>query len=296
MQGSQQATIGRIMRGKGFGFINLPGGEQLFFHRTQVQNCSDLSKLRVGDPVEFKIGHDQNNKKEAKEVFVQADISNRQPMMDWADDPKTQPGSYRPQRQSNSYANAYDPYAAGGYGRQQNYGPPQQHYGAPQQHYGAPQQHYGAPQHHYGPPQHHGHYAPSGPVEGTIARLKSSFGFISSDGADYFFPASNVLQNKFEELKPGDAILFVPGPDPRGRTEMIATEIRKATAEGVIDTLKNGFGFVVADDGDRLFFHARHLQGAEFDSLKEGMRLAFSVKPSQNRANTFEAQEISVLA
>jgi len=296
MQGTQQATIGRIMRGKGFGFINLPGGEQLFFHTTQVQNCSDLSKLRVGDLVEFKIGNDQNNKKEAKEVFVKADISNRQPMLDWADDPKTKPGSYRPQRQSNSYANAYDPYAAGGYGHEQHYGPPQQHYGPPQQNYGAPQQNYGAPQQnygHYGPPQH---YAPSEPIEGTVARLKSSFGFISSFGTDYFFPATNVLHNKFEELKAGDKIIFVPGPDPRGRTEMIATEIRKGTGEGVIDKLANGFGFLVADDGERLFFHGRHLQSAEFDSLKEGMRLAFSVKPSRNRPNTFEAQEISVLA
>ena len=63
-------TIGRITPGKSFGFVTLPSGEDIFFHRNQLQNKEDIRLLRAGDLVEFTIGPDPKNpdKEEAKNV------------------------------------------------------------------------------------------------------------------------------------------------------------------------------------------------------------------------------------
>ena len=57
--------------------------------------------------------------------------------------------------------------------------------------------------------------------QGTIKKLVSDrgFGFISAASGDIFFHHSVVADNKFEELKEGQAVTYeiTTGPDDRGR-------------------------------------------------------------------------------
>lgn len=41
---------------------------------------------------------------------------------------------------------------------------------------------------------------------------------------------------------------------------------------------ERGFGFIAAENGKEVFFHRDALQGIDFDSLKEGDSLEFSVE------------------
>ena len=58
-------------------------------------------------------------------------------------------------------------------------------------------------------------------AQGTIKKLVSDrgFGFISSPSGDIFFHHSVVVDNKFDELKEGQAVTYeiTTGPDERGR-------------------------------------------------------------------------------
>lgn len=51
-----QGTISRLNHTRGFGFINTPEGEDLFFHRTNVKK-SAFSRLQAGDLVDYEIQH-----------------------------------------------------------------------------------------------------------------------------------------------------------------------------------------------------------------------------------------------
>ena len=57
--------------------------------------------------------------------------------------------------------------------------------------------------------------------QGTIKKLVADrgFGFISAASGDIFFHHSVVADNKFDELKEGQAVTYeiVTGPDERGR-------------------------------------------------------------------------------
>lgn len=45
---------------------------------------------------------------------------------------------------------------------------------------------------------------------------------------------------------------------------------------GKIKALRGGYGFITPDEGDKdVFFHASSLDGATFDSLKEGQAVTF---------------------
>ena len=49
----QQGTISRLNHSRGFGFLTTPDGEDLFFHRTNV-NETPFARLQVGDRVTYK--------------------------------------------------------------------------------------------------------------------------------------------------------------------------------------------------------------------------------------------------
>ena len=57
--------------------------------------------------------------------------------------------------------------------------------------------------------------------QGTVKKIVSDrgFGFISANGGDVFFHHSVVVDNKFDELKEGQAVTYeiATGPDVRGR-------------------------------------------------------------------------------
>ncbi len=57
--------------------------------------------------------------------------------------------------------------------------------------------------------------------QGTIKKLVSDrgFGFISAGNSDVFFHHTSVVDQKFDELKEGQAVTYelVNGPDERGR-------------------------------------------------------------------------------
>lgn len=52
--------------------------------------------------------------------------------------------------------------------------------------------------------------------------------------------------------------------------------------KGVIKVLKEGFGFLKVEGRDDVFFHANNLEGADFDSLEEGMVLEFDMGEGRN--------------
>ena len=49
-----QGTIKRIVRDRGFGFIRSTEGQEVFFHRTGLQNLN-FDSLREGERVEFEV-------------------------------------------------------------------------------------------------------------------------------------------------------------------------------------------------------------------------------------------------
>ncbi len=59
-----KGTIRRLIADRGFGFIKTERGEDLFFHRSQVQGV-DYSSLREGQQVEFEVGRGRNGRPEA---------------------------------------------------------------------------------------------------------------------------------------------------------------------------------------------------------------------------------------
>jgi CspA family cold shock protein len=51
--------------------------------------------------------------------------------------------------------------------------------------------------------------------------------------------------------------------------------------EGIIKVLKDGYGFIKAENGD-VFFHANNLVDTEYDNLEEGMTLSFELGEGRN--------------
>ena len=49
-----QGTIKRVIRDRGFGFIRAADGQEIFFHRSALQNLN-FDSLREGDNVEFEL-------------------------------------------------------------------------------------------------------------------------------------------------------------------------------------------------------------------------------------------------
>ena len=63
-----QGTIKRLVRDRGFGFIRSPEAQEVFFHRTSLQNLN-FDSLREGDTVEFEV---QQGEKGPRAVNVRA--------------------------------------------------------------------------------------------------------------------------------------------------------------------------------------------------------------------------------
>ena len=49
-----QGTIKRVIRDRGFGFIRSSEGQEVFFHRSGLQNLN-FDNLKEGDTVEFEL-------------------------------------------------------------------------------------------------------------------------------------------------------------------------------------------------------------------------------------------------
>jgi cold shock CspA family protein len=49
-----QGTIKRVVRDRGFGFIRSSDGQEVFFHRSSLQQM-DFDGLKEGDAVEFEM-------------------------------------------------------------------------------------------------------------------------------------------------------------------------------------------------------------------------------------------------
>jgi CspA family cold shock protein len=59
-----KGTIGRLIADRGFGFIRTERGEDLFFHRNQLQGV-EFASLREGQQVEYEVGKERNGRPEA---------------------------------------------------------------------------------------------------------------------------------------------------------------------------------------------------------------------------------------
>jgi len=65
-----KGTIRRLMD-RGYGFIKTEQGEDLFFHRNNLQ-AVDYSSLREGQEVEFEVGQGRDGRSQAVNVSLAA--------------------------------------------------------------------------------------------------------------------------------------------------------------------------------------------------------------------------------
>jgi CspA family cold shock protein len=64
-----KGVIRRLIRDRGFGFIKTERGEDLFFHRSQLQGI-DYNSLREGQQVEFEVAKRPDGRLQAIGVRV----------------------------------------------------------------------------------------------------------------------------------------------------------------------------------------------------------------------------------
>ena len=62
-----KGTIKRLITDKGFGFIKIEQGEDLFFHRNELQGV-DYDSLGEGQEVEFEVGRGRSGRSQAVKV------------------------------------------------------------------------------------------------------------------------------------------------------------------------------------------------------------------------------------
>ncbi len=62
-----KGTIRRLISDRGFGFIRTERGEDLFFHRNQLEGV-DFNSLREGQQVEFEVRQDPSDSPHAMRV------------------------------------------------------------------------------------------------------------------------------------------------------------------------------------------------------------------------------------
>jgi CspA family cold shock protein len=60
-----RGTIKRLIRDRGFGFIRAADGQEVFFHRSSLQDLN-FDTLREGESVEFEIEQGQKGPRAAK--------------------------------------------------------------------------------------------------------------------------------------------------------------------------------------------------------------------------------------
>jgi CspA family cold shock protein len=56
---------------------------------------------------------------------------------------------------------------------------------------------------------------------------------------------------------------------------------------------ERGFGFILAEDGREIFFHRSELQNVDFNELKEGDHLEFSVTKGNKGPQASDIKKIS---
>ena len=62
-----KGTIRRLIADRGFGFITPEQGEDLFFHRSELQGV-DYGSLTEGQQVEFEVGRGRDGRSKAVKV------------------------------------------------------------------------------------------------------------------------------------------------------------------------------------------------------------------------------------
>ncbi|MFC1924785.1 cold-shock protein [Chloroflexota bacterium] len=70
-----KGTIRRLID-RGFGFIKTEQGEDLFFHRSELQGV-DYNSLREGQEVEFEVGRGRDGRSQAEKVRLAATESSQ---------------------------------------------------------------------------------------------------------------------------------------------------------------------------------------------------------------------------
>jgi CspA family cold shock protein len=64
-----KGTIRRLITDRGFGFIKGERGEDLFFHRSELQGV-EYGSLREGQEVEFEVGRGRDGRSQAVKVSL----------------------------------------------------------------------------------------------------------------------------------------------------------------------------------------------------------------------------------
>lgn len=66
-----KGTIRRLIAGRGFGFIKTEQGEDIFFHRNELQGV-DYYSLVEGQEVEYEVAQGRNGRSQAVRVRLAA--------------------------------------------------------------------------------------------------------------------------------------------------------------------------------------------------------------------------------
>jgi len=314
------ATVNTINVSRGFGFLKLSNGKELFFHSNQVRNCEDIRLLREGDSVDFTIGPDAKNpdKQEAKDVTVNVDVSSRTKLVDTHSRRRSRSPRgrerdydyYRPEPRRVSRDPYYDdPYYARrdprdfepyhrDLGRDYRDGPRDYYARRSPDPYRRSRSGYDydmrrepiyEPRRSRTPPREQG-------LVKTVVSGRG-YGFIEIQGKDYFFPAKQVVNATFDELTEGEQISCIIVRDPRDPDKWQAQRLRRQIEQGTIESLKKNFGYIQNDFGEKVFFHGRHIEAEfTFDDIEEGMRVEYKTVQSHSHKGKMEAQQITVLS
>jgi cold shock CspA family protein/ribosome-associated translation inhibitor RaiA len=90
--------------------------------------------------------------------------------------------------------------------------------------------------------------------------------------------AALALEEAFEAFEREVRALRSRRNDPRGRVETAPPEL------GIVDRVfrDEGYGFILTDAGDRVYFHRNALHGGlAFDALVEGQRVGLDIEPGE---------------
>lgn len=65
---ASRGRIAKLLVGQGHGFIRLPGGREIYFHRSDLREGISINDLAVDDPVTFELLEDAVSGARARQV------------------------------------------------------------------------------------------------------------------------------------------------------------------------------------------------------------------------------------
>ncbi len=127
---------------------------------------------------------------------------------------------------------------------------------------------------------------------GKLVRKRPAFGFIRCESGDeYFIHTTQLPEGQFNGLEEGTYFSFEGVEDPKGRGRRVRSVIilganpdqtenqvgRRIVGKVDYLNVKRHFGYVVADNNERYFFHSSELRNTNLESLEPNDALEFTI-------------------